>query len=78
MRVGMLTGGGDCPGLNAVIRGAVLKGVISHDTEFVGFRNGWRGVVERDIMAAIASSLIIQRSTAKPCLARARPISDFG
>ena len=50
MKIGLLTSGGDCPGLNAVIRGAVLKGVISHDTEFVGFRNGWRGVVERDIM----------------------------
>jgi len=50
MKIGLLTSGGDCPGLNAVIRGAVLKGVIAHDTEFVGFRGGWRGVVEADIM----------------------------
>jgi hypothetical protein len=50
MKIGILTSGGDCPGLNAVIRGAVLKGVISHDAEFVGFRWGWKGVVERDIM----------------------------
>jgi ATP-dependent phosphofructokinase / diphosphate-dependent phosphofructokinase len=50
MKIGILTSGGDCPGLNAVIRGAVLKGVISHEAEFVGFRWGWRGVVERDIM----------------------------
>ncbi|WP_353809450.1 6-phosphofructokinase [Agromyces sp. SYSU T00194] len=48
MKIGLLTSGGDCPGLNAVIRGAVLNGVISHDDEFVGFRNGWRGVVEGD------------------------------
>ncbi|WP_353828861.1 6-phosphofructokinase [Agromyces sp. SYSU T0242] len=50
MKIGILTSGGDCPGLNAVIRGAVLKGVISHEAEFVGFRWGWRGVVEADIM----------------------------
>ena len=50
MKIGILTSGGDCPGLNSVIRGAVLKGVIAHDTEFVGFRWGWKGVVETDIM----------------------------
>ena len=50
MKIGILTSGGDCPGLNAVIRGAVLNGVISHDAEFVGFRWGWKGVVEADIM----------------------------
>ncbi|MCU1634583.1 MAG: pyrophosphate--fructose 6-phosphate 1-phosphotransferase, partial [Micrococcaceae bacterium] len=44
MRIGILTSGGDCPGLNAVIRGAVLKGIKTHDQEFVGFRDGWRGV----------------------------------
>src|ERR1041385_4883199 len=46
MRVGVLTGGGDCPGLNAVIRAVVRKGEQSYDTEFVGFRDGWRGVIE--------------------------------
>ncbi|HUS20751.1 MAG TPA: 6-phosphofructokinase [Aeromicrobium sp.] len=50
MRVGMLTGGGDCPGLNAVIRGAVRKGVKAHGHEFVGFRDGWRGPLENDTM----------------------------
>jgi ATP-dependent phosphofructokinase / diphosphate-dependent phosphofructokinase len=50
MKIGILTSGGDCPGLNAVIRGAVLQGVITHDAEFVGFRWGWRGVVEGDFM----------------------------
>src|ERR1700744_1020580 len=50
MRIGLLTSGGDCPGLNAVIRGVVLQGVVVHDAEFVGFRYGWRGVVNGDIM----------------------------
>ena len=42
MRVGVLTGGGDCPGLNAVIRAVVRKGVKQHGFEFVGFRDGWK------------------------------------
>jgi 6-phosphofructokinase 1 len=43
MRIGVLTGGGDCPGLNAVIRAVVRKGVSHLGHEFVGFRDGWRG-----------------------------------
>ena len=50
MRIGLMTSGGDCPGLNAVIRGAVLHGIKSFGHEFVGFRDGWRGVVEGDVM----------------------------
>ncbi|WP_394770703.1 6-phosphofructokinase [Lacisediminihabitans sp.] len=50
MSIGILTSGGDCPGLNAVIRGAVLKGTQIYGQEFVGFRDGWRGVVEGDIV----------------------------
>ncbi len=46
MRVGVLTGGGDCPGLNAVIRAVVRKGVTVHGFEFIGFRDGWRGPLE--------------------------------
>src|SRR3954470_20929138 len=46
MRVGVLTGGGDCPGLNAVIRGIVRKGVPAYDYTFLGFRDGWRGPLE--------------------------------
>ncbi len=48
MRVGVLTGGGDCPGLNAVIRAVVRKGVGEYGHEFVGYRNGWRGPMEDD------------------------------
>jgi len=47
MRIGILTGGGDCPGLNAVIRAIVRKSVQCGD-EVIGFRDGWRGVLEAD------------------------------
>ena len=40
MKIGILTSGGDCPGLNAVIRGIVLKGTTVYDLEFVGIRDG--------------------------------------
>ena len=46
MRLGVLTGGGDCPGLNAVIRAVVRKGVAEYGHEFVGYRDGWRGPLE--------------------------------
>ena len=49
-RIGVLTGGGDCPGLNAVIRAAVRKGVQQYGHEFVGFRDGWRGPLDGDHM----------------------------
>jgi ATP-dependent phosphofructokinase / diphosphate-dependent phosphofructokinase len=48
LRIGILTGGGDCPGLNAVIRGIVRRGVGLGQTSFVGFRHGWAGVLEQD------------------------------
>src|ERR1700722_426023 len=46
MRVGVLTGGGDCPGLNAVIRAVVRKGIGVYGHDFVGFRDGWKGPLE--------------------------------
>jgi len=45
VRLGILTGGGDCPGLNAVIRAVVLAGAIVHGDETVGFLDGWKGVM---------------------------------
>jgi 6-phosphofructokinase 1 len=48
MRIGVLTGGGDCPGLNAVIRAIVRTGVSEHGYEFTGFRDGWRGPLTGD------------------------------
>jgi ATP-dependent phosphofructokinase / diphosphate-dependent phosphofructokinase len=46
MRIGMLTGGGDCPGLNAVIRAVVRKGVDEYGDALIGFRDGWRGPLD--------------------------------
>ncbi|TML80272.1 MAG: 6-phosphofructokinase [Actinobacteria bacterium] len=46
MRIGVLTGGGDCPGLNAVIRAVVRKGIDRHGHTILGFRDGWRGPIE--------------------------------
>ena len=50
-RVGILTGGGDCPGLNAVIRAVVRKGVNEYGHAIVGYRDGWRGVLENRVNA---------------------------
>jgi ATP-dependent phosphofructokinase / diphosphate-dependent phosphofructokinase len=46
VRIGVLTGGGDCPGLNAVIRAIVRKGIDAYGHAIVGFRDGWRGPLE--------------------------------
>ncbi len=48
-RIGILTGGGDCPGLNPVIRAVVRKGLLE-GYEIVGIKNGWKGLVENDTM----------------------------
>ena len=57
MRVGVLTGGGDCPGLNAVIRGVVRRGIADYGYEFVGLRDGWRGPLENVTMPLDISSV---------------------
>jgi len=55
MRIGVLTGGGDCPGLNAVIRAVVRRGIRDGEHSFLGFRHGWAGVLTDD-----ASELTLQ------------------
>jgi 6-phosphofructokinase 1 len=50
MKIGILTGGGDCPGLNAVIRAVVRKGYFHYGDTFVGFLEGWRGVLENNVI----------------------------
>jgi phosphofructokinase-like protein len=50
MRIGILTGGGDCPGLNAVIRAVVRRAVDQNGDEVIGFRDGWRGVLDDDAL----------------------------
>jgi 6-phosphofructokinase 1 len=50
MRVGILTGGGDCPGLNAVIRAVTRKGIVHYGFDILGIKNGWLGLIEGRIM----------------------------
>jgi phosphofructokinase-like protein len=57
MRIGVLTGGGDCPGLNAVIRAVVRKGIDVYGHELVGFRDGWRGPLEGETMPLTVQSV---------------------
>lgn len=57
MRIGVLTGGGDCPGLNAVIRAVVRKGIDDHEHEIVGFLDGWRGPLEGQTMPLDVSAV---------------------
>ena len=49
VQIGILTGGGDCPGLNAVIR-AVVKGASKKGWQVIAFRNGWKGMVDSETM----------------------------
>jgi 6-phosphofructokinase 1 len=51
VRLGILTGGGDCPGLNASIRAVVLTAVLTHDDDVIGYLDGWKGVLEDDYIA---------------------------
>jgi 6-phosphofructokinase 1 len=57
MRIGVLTGGGDCPGLNAVIRAVVRKGTDVYSHEIVGFRDGWRGPLEGQTVPLTVASV---------------------
>src|SRR5699024_7820222 len=57
MRVGVLTGGGDCPGLNAVIRAVVCKGSMGYGYEYNGFRDVWRGPLEGVTMPLVISAV---------------------
>src|SRR5438552_18923849 len=57
MRIGILTGGGDCPGLNAAIR-ALLRCASADDVKVIGFKNGWLGLVEDDFDELTRTSVI--------------------
>jgi phosphofructokinase-like protein len=66
MKVGLLTGGGDCPGLNAAIRAVVKKGLKDFDVEFVGIRDGWKGLIEADsfpITRETVSGILVKGGT---------------
>ena len=56
MRIGVLTAGGDCPGLNAAIR-AIVKRASADDVEVLGIRNGWRRLVENDVVELTRASV---------------------
>jgi phosphofructokinase-like protein len=80
MRIGILTGGGDCPGLNAVIRAVVRKGIGEHGDEIVGFRDGWRGVLYGDTVAMDLASVrgILPRGGTVLGTSRTNPYSVDG
>ncbi|MFP5018380.1 6-phosphofructokinase, partial [Paenarthrobacter ureafaciens] len=56
-RLGILTSGGDCPGVNAVIRGAVLAGVRTGQYDFVGYLDGWSGVLSNNTVPLTLESV---------------------
>jgi 6-phosphofructokinase 1 len=78
VRVGVLTGGGDCPGLNAVIRAIVRRGFASDGNGFVGFRHGWAGVIDDDaIELTLASTAgILPRGGTILGTSRTNPFAD--
>src|SRR5437762_3321339 len=77
MRVGVLTAGGDCPGLNAVIR-AVVRRASADDVDVVGIKNGWRGLVENDHIELTRASVlgILPRGGTILGTSRLNPLKD--
>ena len=77
-RVGLLTGGGDCPGLNAVIRAVVRRGLADGGHSFLGFRYGWAGVLEGDAIELTLESTagILPRGGTILGTSRTNPYAD--
>ncbi len=77
-RIGLLTGGGDCPGLNAVIRAVVRRGLAHGGHEFVGFRRAWAGVLEGDTVELTRQSTagILPRGGTILGTSRTNPYAD--
>jgi phosphofructokinase-like protein len=78
MRIGVLTGGGDCPGLNAVIRALVRTGVPEYGYEFLGFRDGWRGPLEGETVPLDIQAVrgILPRGGTIIGTSRTNPLTD--
>jgi phosphofructokinase-like protein len=78
VRVGVLTGGGDCPGLNAVIRAIVRKGIDEYGHAIIGFRDGWRGVLdnEYDELTIESTRGILHRGGTILGTSRTNPVKD--
>ena len=79
-RIGLLTGGGDCPGLNAVIRAVVRKGINAHGHELIGYRHGWAGVLAGESMTLdhATTSGILHRGGTILGTSRTNPYRDGG
>lgn len=77
MRVGILTGGGDCPGLNAAIR-AIVRRALQDEAEVLGIKNGWRGLVEGDVEPLTRYSItgILPRGGTILGTSRFNPVGD--
>jgi len=77
-RIGILTGGGDCPGLNAVIRGVVRAGVNRYGHQIFGFRHGWAGVLHGDLVELDAQNTagILHRGGTILGTSRTNPYKD--
>jgi ATP-dependent phosphofructokinase / diphosphate-dependent phosphofructokinase len=80
MRVGVLTGGGDAPGLNAVIRGIVRRGIDDYGHAILGFKDGWRGPLEDDVEALTIESTrgILPRGGTILGTSRTNPFKEEG
>src|SRR3982074_2979013 len=78
--MGIVTGGGDCPGLNAVIRAVVRRGINAHGFEIAGFRNGWAGVLAGDAFELTHdnTSGILHRGGTILGTSRTNPYADEG
>ena len=72
MRIGLLTGGGDVPGLNAAIRAVVKRGEGKHGHQVIGFRNGWKGVADGDVQQLSRQDIRNTLSTGGTMLGTAR------
>ncbi|HEV2923261.1 MAG TPA: 6-phosphofructokinase [Solirubrobacteraceae bacterium] len=77
-RIGLLTGGGDCPGLNAVIRAVVRRGLAGAGNSFIGFRHGWAGVLSNDAIELTRESTagILPRGGTILGTSRTNPFAD--
>ena len=81
MRVGILTGGGDCPGLNAVIRAVAKSLILHHGAEVVGFEDGFMGMIERrsrPLGYRDVSGILGEGGTILGTHNKANPLSYFG
>jgi ATP-dependent phosphofructokinase / diphosphate-dependent phosphofructokinase len=62
VRIGILTGGGDCPGLNAVIRAVVRKGISTYHHSIFGIRNGYQGLVDQQAIPLASTAISPKKS----------------